>query len=145
MSVQIIEKDGKPEWVVIPFSEYKRLQEALEDTEDTKDIKETLKALQELAAAHRDRHGCRIIGITGSNGKTIVKEWINQALSPDQKIVRSPKSYNSQLGVPLSVLLLEQNTETGIFKPTAALNILAPLMPNWAKGEIKIVNAGFPQ
>jgi len=47
MSVQIIEKDGKPEWVVIPFSEYKRLQEALEDTEDTKDIKETLKALRE--------------------------------------------------------------------------------------------------
>ena len=73
-------------------------------------VKDSLKALQELAAAHRNRHGCRVIGITGSNGKTIVKEWINQALSPDQKIVRSPKSYNSQIGVPLSVLLLESNT-----------------------------------
>ncbi len=79
-------------------------------------VKDPLKALQELAAAHRKRHGCRIIGITGSNGKTIVKEWINQALSPDQKIVRSPKSYNSQIGVPLSVLLLEPSTETGIFE-----------------------------
>jgi len=79
-------------------------------------VKDSLKALQALAAAHRNRHGCRVIGITGSNGKTIVKEWINQALSPDQKIVRSPKSYNSQIGVPLSVLLLEQNTETGIFE-----------------------------
>ncbi len=79
-------------------------------------VKDSLKALQELAAAHRNRHGCRVIGITGSNGKTIVKEWISQALSPDQKIVRSPKSYNSQIGVPLSVLLLEPNTETGIFE-----------------------------
>jgi alanine racemase len=79
-------------------------------------VKDSLKALQKLAAAHRSRHGCRIIGITGSNGKTIVKEWTNQALSPDQKIVRSPKSYNSQLGVPLSVLLLDQDTETGIFE-----------------------------
>jgi alanine racemase len=79
-------------------------------------VKDSLKALQELAAAHRNRHGCRVIGITGSNGKTIVKEWINQAMSPDQKIVRSPKSYNSQIGVPLSVLLLEPDTETGIFE-----------------------------
>ncbi len=79
-------------------------------------VKDSLKALQELAAAHRDRHGCRVIGITGSNGKTIVKEWINQVLSPDQKIARSPRSYNSQIGVPLSVLLLEENTGTGIFE-----------------------------
>ena len=60
-------------------------------------VKESLKALHDLAEAHRCRHGCRVIGITGSNGKTIVKEWINQAISTDQKIVRSPKSYNSQL------------------------------------------------
>ncbi len=79
-------------------------------------VKESLKALHELAVAHREKHCCRVIGITGSNGKTCVKEWINQALSPDQKIVRSPKSYNSQIGVPLSVLLLEPDTETGIFE-----------------------------
>jgi len=79
-------------------------------------VKDSLKALHEMARAHRGRHGCRVIGITGSNGKTIVKEWISQVLSPDQKIVRSPKSYNSQIGVPLSVLLLEPDTETGIFE-----------------------------
>jgi alanine racemase len=79
-------------------------------------VKDSLKALQALAAAHRRRYGCRVIGITGSNGKTIVKEWINQTLSPDQKIVRSPKSYNSQIGVPLSVLLLDQHAETGVFE-----------------------------
>jgi alanine racemase len=79
-------------------------------------VGDTLKALQDLAALHRSRHDCRIIGITGSNGKTIVKEWIHQVLSPDEKVVRSPKSYNSQLGVPLSVLLLEDQTETGIFE-----------------------------
>jgi alanine racemase len=79
-------------------------------------VGDTLKALQDMAAAHRNRHDCRIIGITGSNGKTIVKEWIHQVLSPDQKIVRSPKSYNSQIGVPLSVLLLDRQTETGIFE-----------------------------
>ena len=79
-------------------------------------VKDTLKALQDLAAVHRGRHDCRIIGITGSNGKTIVKEWIHQVLSPDLNIVRSPKSYNSQIGVPLSVLLLDSQTETGIFE-----------------------------
>ncbi len=79
-------------------------------------VKDTLKALQALAAAHRSRYECRVIGITGSNGKTIVKEWINQALSPDQKITRSPKSYNSQIGVPLSVLLMDEDTETAVFE-----------------------------
>ena len=84
-------------------------------------VKDSLEALQGLAAAHRSRHNCRVIGITGSNGKTIVKEWINQALSPDQKIVRSPKSYNSQIGVPLSVLLLDQHAETGVFEAGISL------------------------
>ena len=60
-------------------------------------VKDSLKALQELAAGHRKRHECRVIGITGSNGKTIVKEWINQAMSPDQKIVRSPKAITHKL------------------------------------------------
>jgi alanine racemase len=79
-------------------------------------VRDSLKALQDLAAAHRSRHSCPVIGITGSNGKTIVKEWVHQALSPDRKITRSPKSYNSQIGVPLSVMLLDPDTETGLFE-----------------------------
>lgn len=75
-----------------------------------------LKALQGLAAFHRNGHKARVIGITGSNGKTIVKEWVHQVLSPGSQVVRSPKSYNSQVGVPLSVLLLEGDTETAIFE-----------------------------
>ena len=57
-----------------------------------------------------------IVGITGSNGKTMVKEWLYQLLLPSQKIVRSPRSYNSQIGVPLSVWLLNEQTEVGIFE-----------------------------
>ncbi len=59
-----------------------------------------LKALQKLAEVHRERFNIPVIGITGSNGKTIVKEWLHQLLSPDRCIVRSPRSYNSQIGVP---------------------------------------------
>lgn len=62
-----------------------------------------LKALQKLAEQHRDRFQIPVIGITGSNGKTIVKEWLHQLLSPERMITRSPRSYNSQIGVPLSV------------------------------------------
>jgi len=79
-------------------------------------VEDSLKSLQDLAAHHRSSHAANIIGITGSNGKTIVKEWIHQVLSPDHQVVRSPKSFNSQLGVPLSVLLLEENTETAVFE-----------------------------
>jgi len=79
-------------------------------------VEDSLKSLQDLAAHHRNSHAANIIGITGSNGKTIVKEWIHQVLSPDHQVVRSPKSFNSQLGVPLSVLLLEENTETAVFE-----------------------------
>jgi Alr-MurF fusion protein len=85
-------------------------------------VKDTLIALQELAAHHRKQFKIPVIGITGSNGKTIVKEWLYQLLSEDFNIVRSPKSYNSQIGVPLSVWQMnEQNTlaifEAGISKP----------------------------
>jgi UDP-N-acetylmuramyl pentapeptide synthase len=57
-----------------------------------------------------------IIGITGSNGKTIVKEWLNFLLSPDYNIIRSPKSYNSQVGVPLSVMAINEKHNLGIFE-----------------------------
>ena len=75
-----------------------------------------LKALQKLAEIHREEFKIPIIGITGSNGKTIVKEWLHQLLSPDRRIVRSPRSYNSQIGVPLSVWQLNEEAELGIFE-----------------------------
>ena len=79
-------------------------------------VDNTLEALQLLAAAHRSSFRIPVIGITGSNGKTIVKEWLNQLLEPDRRIVRSPRSYNSQLGVPLSVWLMEPQHELAIFE-----------------------------
>ena len=79
-------------------------------------VSSTLAALQRLAERHRDEFQIPIVGITGSNGKTWVKEWLYQILLPSQKIVRSPRSYNSQIGVPLSVWLLNEQTESGIFE-----------------------------
>lgn len=75
-----------------------------------------LKALQKLAARHREQFQVPVIGITGSNGKTVVKEWLYQLLSPEKVITRSPRSYNSQIGVPLSVWLMNEHTELGIFE-----------------------------
>jgi len=79
-------------------------------------VPSTLAALQRLAERHRDEFNIPIIGITGSNGKTMVKEWLYQLLLPSQKIVRSPRSYNSQIGVPLSVWLLNEQSELGLFE-----------------------------
>lgn len=79
-------------------------------------VKDTLKALQQLAAHHRKQFNIPVIGITGSNGKTIVKEWLYQLLSDDYTIARSPKSYNSQVGVPLSVWQLNAHHTLGIFE-----------------------------
>ena len=66
-------------------------------------VNDSLQALQALAAFHRQQFDLPVIGITGSNGKTIVKEWLNQLLEDRFQIVRSPRSYNSQIGVPLSI------------------------------------------
>ncbi len=79
-------------------------------------VSDTLKALQKLAAAHRKSFQIPVIGITGSNGKTIVKEWLYQLLSTDKNIVRSPKSYNSQIGVPLSVWQMNKENNLAIFE-----------------------------
>ena len=76
----------------------------------------TLDALQSLAAFHRSRFQLPVIGITGSNGKTIVKEWLYSVLYGHWKCVRSPRSYNSQIGVPLSVWLIEPDHQIGIFE-----------------------------
>jgi len=79
-------------------------------------VTDTLLALQQLAAYHRSRFQIPVIGITGSNGKTIVKEWLFQLLAKDYYIVRSPKSYNSQIGVPLSVWQMEDMHQLAIFE-----------------------------
>nr|WP_309597363.1 Mur ligase family protein [Flavobacterium davisii] len=79
-------------------------------------VNNTLQALQSFAAYYRSLFSFPIIGITGSNGKTIVKEWLNFLLSPDYTIIRSPKSYNSQVGVPLSVIGINEMHNLGIFE-----------------------------
>lgn len=79
-------------------------------------VKDTLAALQQIAANHRKQFKIPVIGITGSNGKTMIKEWLRQLLSSEYHIVRSPKSYNSQIGVPLSVWQMEQEHQLAIFE-----------------------------
>ena len=79
-------------------------------------VENTLAALQALAAFHRRQFDMPVIGITGSNGKTIIKEWLFQLLSPDFNIIRSPKSYNSQVGVPLSVWQMDQQHQLAVFE-----------------------------
>lgn len=79
-------------------------------------VDHVLSALQKLASHHRKVHQLPVIGITGSNGKTIVKEWLYQLLSTDYHVVRSPKSYNSQIGVPLSVWQINEHHNLGIFE-----------------------------
>ena len=79
-------------------------------------VKDVLQALQTLAKYHRQQHDLKVFGITGSNGKTIVKEWLYQLLAADFNIVRSPKSFNSQIGVPLSVWEIDPEHTLGIFE-----------------------------
>jgi alanine racemase len=79
-------------------------------------VKDTLEALQKLATYHRNQYKIPIIAITGSNGKTIVKEWVSTLLSEDYTVCKSPKSYNSQIGVPLSIWKLSEKYTIGIFE-----------------------------
>lgn len=79
-------------------------------------VTDVLSALQRLAERHRDEFDIPVVGITGSNGKTMVKEWLYQLLSPSMTITRSPRSYNSQIGVPLSVWLLNENTQVALLE-----------------------------
>jgi len=98
-------------------------------------VSNSLEALQKLAAFHRRRFTYPVTGITGSNGKTIVKEWLGELLSPDFKIVRSPRSYNSQIGNPLSVWLMDDRYnlaifEAGISKPGEMEKLQGILQPD---------------
>ncbi|RMG80368.1 MAG: bifunctional UDP-N-acetylmuramoyl-tripeptide:D-alanyl-D-alanine ligase/alanine racemase [Bacteroidetes bacterium] len=79
-------------------------------------VPHTLKALQHWAKNHRAKYHLPVIGITGSNGKTVVKEWLYQLLHKREKIARSPRSYNSQIGLPLSVLQISSSHTLGIFE-----------------------------
>ena len=79
-------------------------------------VDDSLQALQTLGIEHRKNFNIPVIGITGSNGKTIVKEWLYQLLHQDYNIVRSPKSFNSQIGVPLSVWQMNEQHTLGIFE-----------------------------
>ncbi len=79
-------------------------------------VNDTLAALQILATKHRELYRIPVVGITGSNGKTIVKEWLYQLLHTDIRITRSPRSYNSQIGVPLSMLMLDEESQLGVFE-----------------------------
>jgi Alr-MurF fusion protein len=84
-------------------------------------VKETLSALQQLAAHKRSLFNIPVVGITGSNGKTIVKEWLWQLLEPDYNICKNPKSYNSQIGVPLSVWQLSEKDNFALFEAGISL------------------------
>lgn len=93
-----------------------RIPENLVDKASFFVVNDTKVALQEFAVYYRSLFDFPVIGITGSNGKTIVKEWLNFLLSPDYNIIRSPKSYNSQIGVPLSVIAINEQHNLGIFE-----------------------------
>ena len=97
-------------------------------------VHDTLQAMQQLAAYHREQFDIPVIAITGSNGKTTVKEWLYQLLSPEFNVCRSPRSYNSQVGVPLSLWLLNQHNdvaiiEAGISNPNEMDNLNRMIRP----------------
>ncbi len=79
-------------------------------------VDSSVRALQAIAKTHRSNFTFPVVGITGSNGKTIVKEWLYQLLSPDYSIAKNPGSYNSQVGVPLSVWAMQAHHQFGIFE-----------------------------
>lgn len=79
-------------------------------------VSSAVDALQKVAAFHRKAFSIPVIGVTGSNGKTIIKEWLFQMLSKDQVVVKNPGSYNSQVGVPLSVWQIQPHHQIGIFE-----------------------------
>jgi len=99
-------------------------------------VEDAVLALQQIVAHHRNHFELPVVGITGSNGKTIVKEWLTQLLGKDFNIVKSPKSYNSQIGVPLSVWEINaQHTmgvfEAGISKPLEMDRLQPVINPDW--------------
>ncbi len=110
--IKEIYNSGIRNFIVSDFNEtYKKL-----DSAGFIIVNDSVEALQKLAAYHRKQFSIPVVAITGSNGKTITKEWLSQCIARQYQVCRSPKSYNSQLGVPLSVWLLNENSEYGIFE-----------------------------
>ncbi|OFX23622.1 MAG: bifunctional UDP-N-acetylmuramoyl-tripeptide:D-alanyl-D-alanine ligase/alanine racemase [Bacteroidetes bacterium GWA2_31_9] len=101
-------------------------------------VENTINALQKLTQYHRNKFNIPIIGITGSNGKTVVKEWLSQLLSTEKNITKSPRSYNSQIGVPLSVWQLDDNSDIGIFEAGISLTNEMENLENIIKPDIGI-------
>ena len=79
-------------------------------------VYDSLRALQSIVKYHRGGFEIPVVGITGSNGKTIVKEWLSDMLQEKYRVVKSPKSYNSQLGVPISIWAMDDEHEVGVFE-----------------------------
>lgn len=100
-----------------------RLPKDLDNYQDAAfiEVKDTQEAFHQIASFHRRRFHLEVVGITGSNGKTIVKEWLHQLLYVDFDIVRSPRSFNSQTGVPLSVLQINEHHQLGLFEAGISL------------------------
>ncbi len=113
--IEDLYRRGVRNFVVESNSKFSVLNSQFEDA-NFLIVPSPLEALQRLAERHRDEFDCPIVGITGSNGKTMVKEWLYQLLSPQMTVTRSPKSYNSQIGVPLSIWLLNDQTQVGLFE-----------------------------
>lgn len=107
-------------------------------------VTDTLRALQQLAEAHRAGLGYPVIGITGSNGKTIVKEWLTQLLAPDFRIARSPKSYNSQLGVALSLWQLDTAHNLAIIEAGISKAGEMDALQNMIRPDIAVLTAIGP-
>ena len=114
-------------------------------------VADVLKSLQKWAQLHRKRFSLPVIGITGSNGKTIVKEWLSSLLTEHYSITKSPKSYNSQLGVPISVLMLQKEHELAIFEAGVSRSGEMSVLSNIIDCTIGILtniadahDAGFP-
>ena len=114
---ELYEKDVR-EFVVEKNSLSETLKTQLENLADAKIfvVENTIRALQHLAANHRQSFDIPVVGITGSNGKTIVKEWLGVLMAKDYNLVKSPRSYNSQIGVPLSVWEINEHHNFGIFE-----------------------------
>lgn len=115
--IEELYQKGIREFVVESKSFTDELKARFADSEATFWVVDNaIKALQKLAIEHRNQYNYPIVGITGSNGKTIVKEWLSTLLSKDYHIVKSPRSYNSQIGVPLSVWQMDASHHLGIFE-----------------------------
>jgi alanine racemase len=108
-------------------------------------VNNVLDALQKLAAYHRSQFDSPVVAITGSNGKTICKEWIYQLLHSDRNIIRSPKSYNSQIGVPLSIWQIESYHEMALIEAGISMPGEMTKLESIIKPDIGIItNIGEP-